>query len=142
MWFAAAGLLAAAPLWAEALGARDYGSARVLAVVSVYDGDTFRANVEGWPPIVGSSMAIRIAGIDTPELRDPNPEVRALARIARAFTTARLRGASTIELRHIRRGKYFRLVADVMVDGESVGRALLEADLAKPYDGGRRPPWP
>lgn len=37
-------------------------------VVSVYDGDTMRVNVSGWPPVVGQNMPIRVRGVDTPEI--------------------------------------------------------------------------
>ncbi len=108
----------------------------------MYDGDSFRADVEGWPPIVGDGIRVRVAGIDTPELRDKRPKVRAMAVTAKAYTADRLWGAERIQLHHVRRGKYFRLVADVEVDGQDLGQALLRAGLAKPYDGGKRPAWP
>lgn len=38
-------------------------------VRTIYDGDTFRANIDGWPSVVAESMPIRTKGIDTPELR-------------------------------------------------------------------------
>lgn len=141
-WCVLAGLVLAAPLWAEAGRGRDYGSAPVRRIVRAHDGDSFRADVEGWPAIVGVGIPVRIAGIDTPEVRDRRPEVRATALAARAFTAARLARASRVELHHIRRGKYFRLVAQVLVDGEDLGAALLAAGLAKPYAGGTRPVWP
>jgi micrococcal nuclease len=46
-----------------------YGNATVSEVTSIYDGDTFRANIQGFPPIFGEHIPIRISGIDTPELR-------------------------------------------------------------------------
>lgn len=118
-----------------------YGNATVAHVVSVYDGDTFRCDIAGYPPVVGHDIGIRVAGIDTPEMKDKRPEVKALAIKARDYVRARLAGASKIELRNISRGKYFRLVADVYVDGESVAQELLDAGLAKPYDGGTKEKW-
>ncbi len=41
----------------------------------------------------------------------------------------------------MQRGKYFRIVADVYVDGNSLADELLQAELAKPYDGGKKPKW-
>jgi hypothetical protein len=32
--------------------AKDYGTAKVTEVVNVYDGDTFRVNLEGYKPLV------------------------------------------------------------------------------------------
>lgn len=124
--------------WAEEVM---YGNATVTRVVSVYDGDTFRCDIAGYPPVVGHDIGIRVAGIDTPEMKDKRPEVKALAVKARDYVKLRLAGATTIELRNIRRGKYFRLVADVYADGVSVAHELLEAGLAKPYDGGTKERW-
>ena len=57
------------------------------------------------------------------------------------FIVGRLRAAKKIELRNMKRGKYFRIVADVYVDGMSLAQMLLEAGLAKPYDGRKKPKW-
>ncbi len=42
----------------------------MLKVTSIYDGDSFRANLKGFPAIVGEHMAIRINGIDTEVKRE------------------------------------------------------------------------
>lgn len=118
-----------------------YGNAIVAQVINVYDGDTFRCDIAGYPPVVGHDISIRVYGIDTPEIKDKRPEMKALAIRARDYVRERLKGANTIELRNIRRGKYFRLVADVYVDGVSVAHELLKAGLAKPYDGGTKEAW-
>ncbi len=118
-----------------------YGDAVVAEVTSIYDGDTFRANLEGYPPIAGERIGIRINGIDTPEMRDNSPAVKALARKAKQYAVQRLREGSQIVLRNMKRGKYFRIVADVYVDGCSLGEELITAGLAKPYDGGKKPKW-
>ena len=39
-------------------------------IISVYDGDTFRADIRGLPDIIGKNIAIRILGIDTPEIKE------------------------------------------------------------------------
>ncbi len=49
-----------------------------------------------------------------------------------------LKDAETIDLKNIERGKYFRIVADVFVDGESLANELIEAGMAVPYDGGTK----
>lgn len=136
-------LLAAALLFAtSALAApKIYGDAVVAEVTSIYDGDTFKCNITGYPAISGERIGIRINGIDTPEMRDNRPAVKALARKAKQFTVQRLREGRQVVLRNMRRGKYFRIVADVYVDGSSLGEELITAGLAKPYDGGRKPKW-
>ena len=53
-------------LHGEAISNKTYGSAVVTEVTSIYDGDTFRANLKGYPAIIGERIGIRINGIDTP----------------------------------------------------------------------------
>lgn len=119
----------------------NYGNVAIARVVSVYDGDTFRADIEGYPAIIGGNIPIRIKGIDTPEIRDKRPEIKALARNARQFTKGMLESGKIIVLKNIERGKYFRIVADVYVDGVSLSDSLLLLELAKSYDGGKKPVW-
>lgn len=83
-----------------------YGDAVVAEVTSIYDGDTFRCNLQGYPPIAGERIGIRINGIDTPEMRDNRPAVKALAREAKQYAVQRLREARQIVLRDMKRGKY------------------------------------
>ena len=49
-----------------------------------------------------------------------------------------LKDAETINLKNIERGKYFRIVADVFVDGKSLADELIEAGLAVADDGGTK----
>jgi micrococcal nuclease len=119
----------------------DYGSVRIDEVSSIYDGDTIRVTIRAWPAVAGERVPVRLYGIDTPELRDKRPRVYDLARRAKQFSVAQLRGAKRIELRQIRRDKYFRLLAEVWVDGRNLSDLLLKAGLAKPYFGGRKVSW-
>lgn len=121
--------------------ASDYGSATVTRVTSVYDGDTFRADIEGWPPIIGERIPIRVKGADTPEIRGKCEEEKRQARLAKQYTVAALRGAEVIELEAIERGKFFRIAARVMIDGKDLAPGLIQAGLARPYDGGSRKGW-
>jgi endonuclease YncB( thermonuclease family) len=41
-----------------------YGTVTVSKVISVYDGDTFRVNIDSLPPIVGRNIPIRVNGVD------------------------------------------------------------------------------
>ena len=113
-----------------------------INVVSVYDGDTFKVDLEGVHPLFGDNVSIRINGIDTPEIRGETDEVEALGRKARDFVETTLMGATQIELRNLQRGKYFRILADVYVNGQLLADALKEKGFAKDYDGeGPKPTW-
>ena len=125
-------------LQAQSLKDIQFPDAVVEEVTSIYDGDTFRANIQDYPTIVGYRMGIRIKGIDTPEMRAKCKKEKLLAREAKKETVALLRSAQVIELKNISRGKYFRLVADVYADGVNVGDVLLQNKLAVTYDGGKK----
>lgn len=108
---------------------------KVDEVTSIYDGDTFRVNINSYPKVIGYRMAIRVNAIDTPELRGKCKKEKQLARKAKQLTVSILRGAKQIELRNVQRGKYFRIVADVYADGKSLGEQLIKNDLAVKYNG-------
>ena len=133
-------LLVLALLWPCWLLA-DYGHVEVLEVVSVYDADTFRVNIAGWPDIIGANMPIRANGFDAPEIRGKCQSEKDAAQRARDLTVNALNNAEVIELRNMQRGKYFRIIADVYVDGEALKDIHLAAGTARPYAGGKRSGW-
>lgn len=49
--------------------------------------------------------------------------------------------AKQIKLKNIGRDKYFRILAEVWADDVSLSKAMLDAGLAKPYDGGTKEVW-
>ena len=121
--------------------APEYGTVTVSKVISVYDGDTFRVDIDSLPPIVGKNIAIRLNGVDTPEIRGKCQYEKDLALKARDFVRNKLANAKEIKLTKLQRGKYFRVVADVMVDGVSLETELLENKLAYKYTGGKKSSW-
>ena len=118
-----------------------YGTVTVSKVISVYDGDTFRVNIDSLPPIVGKNIAIRVNGVDTPEIRGKCQYEKNLALEARDFVRGKLANAKEIKLTNLQRGKYFRVVANVLVDGVSLEQELLDNKLAYSYDGGKKLSW-
>lgn len=118
-----------------------YGKVTVDKLVSVYDGDTFKVTINEWPAIIGENIGIRIAGIDAPEMSDNRPKIQKLAIQAKEFVALKLNEAGKIELFNLRRDKYFRIIADVYVDGEYLNDLLIEKNLAKVYEGGTKEKW-
>ena len=111
-------------------------------VVDVYDGDTFKIDLPSMHPLFGKEIAVRLFGVDTPEMKGTSDEVKALAKEAQQLTEEALKGARKIELRNPQRGKYFRIISEVWIDGESLAEMLKSKGLAKDYDGeGARPEW-
>ena len=121
--------------------APQYGTVTVSKVISVYDGDTFRVNIDSLPPIVGKNIPIRVNGVDTPEIRGKCQYEKNLALKARDFVRAKLSNAKEIKLTNLQRGKYFRVVANVVVDGVSLEQELLDNELAYKYSGGKKLSW-
>jgi len=121
--------------------APEYGTAIVSKVISVYDGDTFRVDIDSLPPIVGKNIPIRLNGVDTPEIQGKCQYEKDLALKARDFVKNKLANAKEIKLTKLQRGKYFRVVADVYVDGISLEQELLENKLAYKYTGGKKSNW-
>ena len=117
-------------------------SVAVLAILDhVYDGDTIYCNVKEWPPILGKNIGVRLNGIDTPEMHDKRPHIKFLANEAKAELLKNLGTSKFVELRNIQRGKYFRIIADVYVGGMNMSDVLLDAHLAKEYDGDTKTQW-
>ena len=111
-------------------------------IVEVYDGDTFKIDLPSQHPLFGDDISVRVLGIDTPELKGSRDEVKALAYNAKNRTQELLSDAKTIELKNPQRNKYFRVLAEVWVDGKSLGERLKSDGLGKEYDGeGARPEW-
>ena len=121
--------------------AKDYGNVTVSEVTSIYDADTFTVNIEGYPPIVGERIAVRLLGVDTPEIKGKCESEKIKAREAKQFTVQAIRSAKTIELRNIQRGKYFRILANVYLDGNNLANSLIQSGHARAYDGGKRLGW-
>lgn len=127
---------------------RTYGNSPRAVFVSVYDGDTATFDVPSWPKIIGERIGVRVLGVDCPELKSHTPEIKALAVKAKEFTESQLKQAKRVELHDLARDKYFRIVADVVIydrkrggRGEHLSKLLLDAGLARPYDGGTKEPW-
>lgn len=122
---------------------KTYGNISVEEVTSIYDGDTFTATLKpkSYPAIIRERISIRIDSIDCPEMKDERDSIKALAQKAKQFTVEKLRSAKKIILKDVKRDKYFRIDATVLIDGWSLGDSLIAKGLAKPYDGGTKIPW-
>lgn len=131
----AAGLIAAPAAAAEIRGPLE------ATFVSCYDGDTCRFEVVIWPGLTVHT-AVRLRGVDAPEIRGQCDEEKAQAAAARDFVSERLEAAERITLLDVEPGKYAgRVVADLVIDGVHVAELLIAEGLARPYDGGKRAGW-
>ena len=113
----------------------------------VYDGDTFYSETLdcGWGVSVNKPR-FRLARIDTPakKWRAKSKRERELAELARDMLKKMLTESETVLVySELGRGKYGRLLVEVICDGINAGDALIEAGLARLYDGGTKSdePW-
>ena len=95
-----------------------YPDVKVSRLLRVIDGDTFRCDIDEHSAIAGKNISIRLRGINTPELRSKDSEERKSANLEKQRLSDLLNSARVIELRNIDRDKYFRIDADVYIDGE------------------------
>jgi len=118
--------------------AKDYGDYSGAIYLQNFDGDTIRFNLPGLHPIIGDDVRVRVNGIDTPEIRGKCKNEKYQAGQAKEFVKDILQDSERIDLKNMRRGKYFRVVADVIADGDNLAELLVEAGLAVRYDGGKK----
>lgn len=112
-------------------------------VLAVKDGDTLAVSLPGLPEGL-NPVAIRVRGIDTPETggRAKCAAERSLGGRASDFTREAVRRGRVIEFAEPSWDKYGgRIDADVWIDGDLLARRLIEAGLARSYDGGKRGGW-
>ena len=118
--------------------AKSFGDYQGAIYLQNYDGDTIRFDLPGYPPIAGDDIRVRVNGIDTPEIKGKCEKESYDAKQAKEMVTDILKDAERINLKNMQRGKYFRIAADVFVDGESLADMLIEAGMAIRYDGGKK----
>ena len=97
-----------------------YPDVKVSRLLRVIDGDTFACDIDEHSAIAGKNISIRLRGINTPELRSKDPGERKFAAIEKQRLFDLLNNARVIELRNIDRDKYFRIDADVYIDGVDI----------------------
>ena len=106
-----------------------------------YDGDTCYVIAPTLPEPL-QKMSVRILGIDTPEMRAECAEEKKLALKGREFANKMFRAAEKIEFANLKWDKYGgRVLVDVYLDGKLYKDEIINAGLARPYDGGTKESW-
>jgi len=118
---------------------KNYGDICYAAYVKNYDGDTITFNIPNIHPLFGKLISVRLSGVDTPEIRGSKcAKEKELAYKAKVFVKNLLTGAEKIELKNVGRGKYFRILADIHVDGINLAELLIKNNFAIRYYGGKK----
>lgn len=119
-----------------------YGPYTLTAPIAI-DGDTIRADVAIWPDTVVDA-AIRVLGVDTPEMKASNACERDLAQKAKAFTDAWIQANAPLLIGAVKPDKYAGRFDAVVTgkDGTSLSVALIQSGHGRRYTGGARlPGW-
>lgn len=113
-------------------------SFKCVEFVMNHDGDTLTVNIKKVHALFGKKITVRVAGIDTPELNSKDVCEKAAAIKARDFVAGKLVTAKRIDLVNVKRDKYFRILADIVVDGKPLKELIEQSGLSLPYDGGTK----
>ena len=103
-----------------------------------YHGDTIKVNIKDIPELFGQKISVRVKGIDTAEIRSKNKCEKFQAQAAKKIVYMQLSNAKKINLKNCVRGKYFRIVCDVLHDDKNLATELLNKNLAIKYQGGKK----
>jgi len=135
--FVSFSFLIALPLYAGGDCDHTFDMFRCVKYISNYDGDTITVSIPGQHDLFGQEVSVRLNGIDTPEKRTKDKCEKDLSLVAKDYLKYRIlkSQSGTIELRDIQRGKYFRIVAEVWVNGRNLNQAMLRRGLAVEYFG-------
>lgn len=132
------GVLVAGIVLAEDSCQHDAHAFRCVKYLKNYDADTITFNIPGVHPLIGEKISVRVAHIDTPEIRTKDSCEKTAGRTAQRLMESLLKKAKRIDLTNLQRDKYFRILADVIVDGQSIKDILLKNHLAYAYEGGTK----
>ena len=109
-----------------------------VSVVSVYDGDTFKINLNCSLAVYCEKVPVRVLGVDCPEIKGKTEKEKQLAQKAKAFTKNFLDNGP-ISLTNCSRDKYFRLLCEVKnSQGQNLADELIKRDLGYKYYGGTK----
>jgi endonuclease YncB( thermonuclease family) len=110
----------------------------------IIDGDTVVIQAPYLPKPLKPEIAVRIYGVDTPEkgFRAKCPEEDAKGHAATDFTTAAIKAATKFQVSLLEWDKYGgRILGDIILDGKSLRKMLIDQDMAREYFGDAKKPW-
>ena len=127
---------------AFAAGPWGYGPYTIAAPIAI-DGDTLRADVLIWPTLT-ADVAIRVIGVDTPEISQPKCDAEKTSGLAaKEFTNNWLSIHLPITINTVKLDAYSGRVDAVVIgnNGELLSADLIKAGHGRAYGGGKRQSW-
>jgi len=113
-------------------------------ITRVIDGDTVAFQANFLPAPLQPELSLRVYGVDTPEKghRAECPSEAKKGQEASDFTKALVNNATTTKVVIMKWDKYGgRVIGDIILDGESLTKQLLEHGYAREYYGKKKESW-
>ena len=113
-------------------------------VTRVVDGDTVEFEVPGLPEELGTTLKLRVYGVDTPEkgFRAACESEAKRGEEATAFGKEAIKQAKKIQISLKEWDKFGgRVLGDLYLDGQSYRTMLIEKGLAREYFGDKKKSW-
>ena len=104
-------------------------------VVKVYDGDTVTIATNLYGEIY--RFSVRLNGIDTPEMKSKNENVKLRAQKAKNALSSLVLD-KIVELKNVGYDKYGRILADIYIENIHVNNWMIAEGHAIEYDGGHK----
>jgi micrococcal nuclease len=116
---------------------------RYVFVTSIVDGDTVKGDLDLGDNVWLRGKEIRLAGLDTPEIRSKDPLEVAAAMKCREFVAGRLEvGKEYPFISTEKADKYGRAMGSIHdAEGNDVGSLLINLGYARCYHGDKKEPW-
>jgi micrococcal nuclease len=106
-------------------------------VQRVIDGDTIDVVLDlGFD--IFHKCRVRLYGIDTPESRTRDLDEKARGKMASAFLSDAINSGNKVVIQtklKDSKGKYGRVLGEVIIDGENINQSMIDANLAVGYFG-------
>lgn len=113
----------------------DKSTFRCVKYIRNYDADTITVSIPNVHKFFGEKISVRLFGVDAPEVRTKDKCEKKLAREAKKYVASVLSKSKRIDLTDVKKDKYFRLLSDVIIDGQSLRSLLFKHNYAYPYYG-------
>lgn len=113
-------------------------------ILRVVDGDTVEVATPWVPAPIKQKMSIRIYGVDTPEkgFRGQCDKEKAMGEAASKFTKKVITESKVAQVWIIGWDKYGgRILGDIILDGKSLRKMLIEKGFAREYYGDAKKSW-
>ena len=106
-------------------------------ITKIVDGDTIKCDIDLGFSMFLSNQTIRLYGVDTPESRTSDKEEKYYGNLSKQFLNDYCPKGSYITLRtHLdKKGKFGRILGELIVNDTNLNKALIEENLAVEYFG-------